>query len=301
LPWMVPHWRESLRAKDLRVAVLLTWMTLVVIFFSLSTGKRGVYVLPAVPAFALLCAPYLRSIGEQLKAQRLVFAMTALVAAVLMFAVPYMIVQPDRRAKVIELHDVDPLGPIVALAVLAVLACAIARPRRGFLAFPALLVSVLIVVSFWVNPAMNDARSGREFIRRVEQSADPDAPLGLVDFKDQYLLNARRPVVHFGRLRWREGPQETMDAARWMTGAPARQLVVHRESLDECFKPSQKIPLGIANRKQWFLVQGEAEAKCVKQGTPNLAHLYNPPVRSSVNIAARQFDRPRTKPKKSEH
>jgi 4-amino-4-deoxy-L-arabinose transferase-like glycosyltransferase len=291
LPWIVPRWRESLRSKDLRIALLSAWIVLVVIFFSFSTGKRGVYVLPAVPAFALLCAPFLRHVGEQAKAQRFLFAVTAFIAAVLTFAVPYLLAEPERRTEVIEHYDLDPLGPLIVLALLAVIACAISRPRRGFLAFVGVMISVLLVVSFWVNPAMNDERSGREFIQRVEQAANPHAPLGFVAFKEQYLLNARRAVVHFGHARWREGAQETMDAARWLSIAPTRQLVVNQASLEQCFKPSQHIALGNANRQQWFLVQGAVEPKCVKQGTLNLAYFYNPPLSPSAKIAARHFDR----------
>jgi len=290
-----------LRGKDLRVALLLAWIVLVVAFFSFSTGKRGVYVLPAVPAFALLCAPYLRHVGEQLKAQRFLFGITAFIATVLVVAVPYLLTQPDRRTEVVEHYDLDPLGPLVALALLAVLICAIARPRRGFLGFAGLLVSVLLVVSFWINPVMNEARSGREFIHRVEQVANPQAPLGFVAFKEQYLLNARRAVVHFGHARWREGAQETMDAARWMSVAPTRQLVVDQDSLELCFKTSQQIPLGDANRKQWFLVQGAVAPKCVEHGALNLAHFYNPPLGSSAMITARQPDRATRKPSRSEH
>ena len=50
--------REILKHR-LDVVVLLAWVVLVVAFFSLSPGKRGVYVLPALPALALSLAPAL--------------------------------------------------------------------------------------------------------------------------------------------------------------------------------------------------------------------------------------------------
>ena len=39
--------------------MLLAWVVIVVLFFTLSTGKRGLYVLPAVPALAMAAAPWL--------------------------------------------------------------------------------------------------------------------------------------------------------------------------------------------------------------------------------------------------
>jgi 4-amino-4-deoxy-L-arabinose transferase-like glycosyltransferase len=57
LPWLVPGWRRRLARGDGRLLLLLGWIVLVVLFFSLSTGKRKVYVVPALPALALAAAP----------------------------------------------------------------------------------------------------------------------------------------------------------------------------------------------------------------------------------------------------
>jgi 4-amino-4-deoxy-L-arabinose transferase-like glycosyltransferase len=59
LPWLVPRWGRQLRRGDGRLLLLLGWVTLVMAFFSLSTGKRSVYIYPAVPALALAAAPSL--------------------------------------------------------------------------------------------------------------------------------------------------------------------------------------------------------------------------------------------------
>ena len=81
VPWLFGHWRNALRSFDLRIALLASWIVLVVLFFSLSTGKRGVYVLPAVPAFALLCAPYLAQVATRRGAQRAMFVLASAVGA----------------------------------------------------------------------------------------------------------------------------------------------------------------------------------------------------------------------------
>ncbi|WP_397451181.1 ArnT family glycosyltransferase [Pseudomonas sp. NA-150] len=57
LPWLVPAWRKQLMKQDGRVLVLLGWVVLVVLFFSLSTGKRKLYIYPALPGLVLLVAP----------------------------------------------------------------------------------------------------------------------------------------------------------------------------------------------------------------------------------------------------
>lgn len=286
LPWTVPKWRAALRARDLRVTLLLAWIVLVVTFFSLSTGKRGVYVLPAVPAFALVCAPFLRDIAARFTAQRFVFWIAGAIAGVTALGIPYLLMRGDKRAEVLDSYDIDPLVPLIAIAALALVVCIAARPRRGFTAFAGVLTVVLLIISFWINPVMNDARSGREFIERVEGTANRDAPLGFVAFKEQYLLNVRRPIVHFGHARWREGEQEAMDAARWLSETPRAQLVVSKASFDLCFKNASAQSLGRANRIEWFLIQGAAERHCVDHGAPNLAQFYNPIALAPGKIAA---------------
>ena len=48
-----------LRERDARVWLPLAWVLLVLVFFSLSPGKRGVYIMPALPALALASLPFL--------------------------------------------------------------------------------------------------------------------------------------------------------------------------------------------------------------------------------------------------
>jgi 4-amino-4-deoxy-L-arabinose transferase-like glycosyltransferase len=59
LPWLLPAWRRRLARGDARYWLLLGFVVCVVVFFSLSPGKRGVYLLPALPAFVLAAAPLL--------------------------------------------------------------------------------------------------------------------------------------------------------------------------------------------------------------------------------------------------
>jgi 4-amino-4-deoxy-L-arabinose transferase-like glycosyltransferase len=57
LPWLVPAWYRQLRKHDARVLLLLGWVLLVVLFFCLSSGKRKLYIYPALPGLALVAAP----------------------------------------------------------------------------------------------------------------------------------------------------------------------------------------------------------------------------------------------------
>jgi len=75
----------------------------------------------------------------------------------------------------------------------------------------------------------------------------------------------------------RDGEQETFDAARWLNGATHRRLVVEKGRLAPCFDASQAVPLGHANRRDWFLVGPPAAAECSMQGAASAEQFYQPP------------------------
>lgn len=277
VPWLFGHWRDALRSFDLRIALLASWIVLVVLFFSISSGKRGVYVLPAVPAFALLCAPYLAQVAGRRGAQRALFVLAAIVSGLCGAAWIYLSVRADKLADIMTYYDIDPRWHLAAIAIASAAACTIARPRRGFLAYAGMLATTLLIVSFWVNPQLNEERSGAAFAARIERTADPRQELGLVAFKEQYVLTARREIVHFGHARWREADQEMADAALWLSGKPGRQLVINDSARSACFPNAPVQALGNANRSEWFLVREGADPSCVARGKPGAAHYYLPP------------------------
>ena len=65
VPWLWPRWRACFRGESTPVFLLLCWILLVLVFFSATPGKRGVYLLPAVPALALAVAPWARSLSTR--------------------------------------------------------------------------------------------------------------------------------------------------------------------------------------------------------------------------------------------
>lgn len=279
LPWLVPKWKAALRQRDFRIALLLSWVALVVAFFSLSAGKRGVYILPAVPALALASAPYLLELCQRRSVQRTLYALALAVGLLCAGAAIVLLTDAGRRQGFIGSYAFDPLPPVILIA-LAILAISIlTQPRRGAAAYCATLGVILLVVSFWVNPAMNSVRSGKDFVQRVESVADPGRELGWVAFKEQYLLKLNRPVVHFGHARWREAEQESFDAARWLNDGSRRQLVVDAAARQRCFAEATSKSLGSANRQQWFLVEGQADPTCARNGNDNAVYAYVTPSR----------------------
>lgn len=278
LPWLAPRWLRAWRERDTKVIAPLLWCVMVVLFFSASEGKRGVYVLPAVPAAALVAAPYVRDLLRLRGVQRMLFALASLIAVLCSAALGYALLRPGVRAESVADYGIDPVGPLGAIALLAALACACGGVQRAWQSYLGALAAALLVVSFWINPLMNDSRSGRAFVRQIERAADPARELGIVVFKEQYLLYVSRPIVHFGHARWFEQEEEAADAARWFGARPGRQLVVTEFARQLCFRAAAATDLGVANRFRWYLVHGGTpDAECVQRGTDDVAITYVPP------------------------
>jgi hypothetical protein len=139
------------------------------------------------------------------------------------------------------------------------------------------LGSLAIVFSYFVAPAMNGERSGKDFTRAVLEQLKPDEQLALVAYKEQFLLYLDRPTVNFGHRRWLEGPQESYDSAQWLNAAPNRVLLVPESTVKKypCFLVSVT-PAGRTSREEWFLVRTPAERSCAEQGDSSRAIAYAP-------------------------
>jgi 4-amino-4-deoxy-L-arabinose transferase-like glycosyltransferase len=277
LPWLVPRWRDAWRSRDGRSWLFLGWILLVLAFFSASAGKRGVYIFPALPAFALAAGPFLAAIAARRAAQRTLFALAAAVVLLAAGAGLYLaVLRPDKLADLAERYDVSSVAPLFAIAAAGALLLAWLRPTRGRAAWAGLLVVVVIVQGYWINPKMNGARSGRDLMQALEQAVPPPREVGLVAYREQFLLQLRRPVTNFGHRRGADPGQEDRDAARWLNEAPGRLLVLDGERLTPCFGGSPRRLLGHANRHDWYLVEAPADATCAAAGQPEAALYYEP-------------------------
>ena len=276
-PWLVPRWRQALRERDLLTAVLLAWVVIVVLFFTLSAGKRTLYILPALPAFAMAAGPWLPELLRARGPGRVAFGLATLITVVAAAAAVVLVARPEREAHLVATYGLHPVLPLALLA----LACAVAlaaggRLRQGWIAYAGVLTCVLVFTGTVVYPGLNAVRSAREFTERVERATVGIRELGLVQPKEQYLLQIRRPVYNFGHARWRDKEGEAADAARWLVADPSRALVVDKRLRERCFASAYALDLGKANRRHWFLVKGAPDPRCVEAGDPSAARYYVP-------------------------
>jgi len=277
VPWLWPRWRAALQRRDTLVAVLLAWVVIVVLFFTISTGKRGLYVLPAVPALAMAAAPWLPELLRARGPRRLAFGLAAAMVGFAALAAVYFAVDGKAAARIVRDFAIQPVLPLVVAALLGAVPLALLRVRDGWLAYAGVLAAVMATIGFVVYPRIDAVRSSRVLMERLEQAAAPFPELGLMSAKEQYLLELRRPSVNFGHARWREREAEAADGAVWLAERPGRALMMDKRAREACFAAAQSIDLGKANRQHGFLVWGQPDEACVQRGDRSAARLYVPP------------------------
>ena len=276
VPWLWSRWRGAWRERDLRAVLPLLWAICVVIFFSASPAKRGVYVLPALPAVVLAATPWLPGLFTRTGPQRALAMLAGALAVIPLAAALYLLWHPGLRTTMLAQFGLDPFWPVAAAAIGTATMCAFFLARCAVLAYTGCFATIIVVISLFVNPATNDVRSGAQLVRKLEMAARDNKELGLVGYKEQFLLYLRRPVVNFGHRRWRDADAEAADAAAWLAAEPGRALLVPASARERCFSGATSVELGLAHDIEWFLVSGAAAADCVAAGKPGAVRAYSP-------------------------
>jgi 4-amino-4-deoxy-L-arabinose transferase-like glycosyltransferase len=278
LPWLLPRWREALAQRDVRVLLPLGFVALYLIFFTLTRGKRDLYILSALPMLALPAGYLLPALLQRVGVQRLCIALAALIAAacagVLFWSA---FIDAEAGQALLARGGLASFAPLLLLGLITLAALLWWGRGRAQCALIAALTAGWLIAGLWVFPRMDGERSARNFIARVAQAADPARELGLLAYHEHFLWQLRRPTVNFGHRRFREENQEAFDAAAWLAAATGRQLLVPEAMLSPCFAPiPNRKDMGRSSRGHWYLVQGQPDAACVARGDAGRALYYSP-------------------------
>lgn len=281
LPWLVPAWWRDLRAgRNAPLLVLGGWILLVLVFFSMSSGKRSVYIFPAAPAFALIVAAYAGDLLERVGVKRALVAL-ALFLGFLVGAVGFFgLVNPQEvRELVTDAALAFRLSvSLLAVGIVMMVTALLFAWRRPLLSIASSLSVMWLGISLVVAPAINDVRSGKALMDNVAAALEPSDVLGLVDWTEQFMLYLPREVVHFGYRRERIG--EVRDAVAWLSAGEDRRILTSRRQFRDCLPEQTPEPVGFAHRRDWLLLAWDDVALKCRDGArsePEVLFSYEPP------------------------
>lgn len=176
LPWLWTGIRRRWRQRDSGLRLCATWLVAVFVLLSLVSGKQVKYLLPLLPAFALLVARVLGTLPARPVTQR-----PWLVAGVLgVLGIAGMIL-PFVLDKAPWLNDVHPVwgGLLLTLAVVLLLlppALPVQYPRRlAVLSVAAVAIAELGVLR--IGAPSYDLKQASRFIASAQAAGHPVATL----------------------------------------------------------------------------------------------------------------------------
>src|ERR1051326_3492037 len=227
LPALVEAGRNAFKRENLEpseansddglTSFLFLWIVVPIIFFSISRAKLPGYILPAIPAAALLTADYI----HRLKAvPRLLTALHALLCAMLLVGA---LMAPFARVKQAPPQSLQ-IGMTVTGAVIAVMVLLMVRREGVRVLHFVTLVPTILAVAFLLRPAaatIDRTQSARPINQRLaELGVTPAEPVATFNVKRQvaYGLDFYRnqPISHYEH----EGPLDMP------TGIPSAMHVV---------------------------------------------------------------------------
>lgn len=270
----------ALLREDRRARVLLAWVGLVLLFFSLSSGKREVYMFPALPMLALVVgALWVRVRGGTAAARTGMFfqGLLLLIAAALAGLGVALKVSPEKLLrKVPDYADaVTTLSlPLVAMGASLLVLLLLIRRRDLLQRLAATSLVIWAFVSLLVWPKVDPYRTPQAMMEQIEQRLPPTSELGLLYFKEQFLLFSHRPLTHFSYLAPLE--EQERNAWQWMKEQPGRHLLAPTDAELKCFDVSRTESLGEAHRREWVVYgPGSMRATCEPPQRPR-RFVYRP-------------------------
>lgn len=206
-PFMFWDWAKERGSTDDGLRFLQTWFGVMLIFFSLSSGKRAVYLLPMYPALALLLAIWCRrqkSLGVfRTWFLRIVSAISVVSALVMLFAalgdlwthdpsrlfapIEKMLKPKDRANFSVIVNQIAGFGWVFDAAALAWAALwslfGYYLWRGRMVAAGGVLVALSIILAFFsrglVEAKIAETKSYRDFMVEVNRLVPPSVKLVL--------------------------------------------------------------------------------------------------------------------------
>lgn len=256
LPWLIGPWKRAFQAGDRRIILPLSWVVLVILFFSISPGKRGVYILPALPMLALVCAPYLQQILAKKSLNKLIWSVVLLVSMVFFaFGIGGELTLPFAE-KLATKYEIQPWTMFITVGIAGFVCLTMTFRKHQFISWISFIPILWILYSTWGYYLMDPVRTPISVYDNIRKQIPSNAELGLIDTAEQFLLFSPFTITHWGYHT--PNSLQLQAAWQWQQQQANRYLLLDSDITTDCFDLAKGTQVGLAHRVNWIIIGPEA-------------------------------------------
>ncbi len=254
IPWLIKPVKQAFKNKDARILYPLTMVIFVVFFFSLSKGKRAEYMLPILPMFVLIIAPYFEQLIQKKGLQRLLLAVVIILSVLFSLIGFSGIFEVEKVSQLTAKYFVNPWYWMASLGVFGLISVAIFRKQTVKL-YTLFMLGLWLSYGLWAAPMVDKAMSTQPMMAAVAKVIPKDAELGLVGMREKLLLHTQWPTTHFGHHHPKAEQQQA--GINWIFDKPNRYLLVNSQYLNACFNEETSIDYDSFHKNKWLLFNSQ--------------------------------------------
>ena len=257
LPWLVGPWLKALKENDGRILLPLGWIGLTLLFFSLSPGKRGVYILPALPMLALISAPYIRQIFAQVTPNRTIWWAVTLLASTLAIFGLCGLMELSFANKLANKFSIEPWWFFLTVGGGGLCLNMVLKNGNRWAGWPVFMIWVWGLYSTWGYILLSSVKTPANIYDEIGRHIDSTSELALVNFAEQFVLFSPYPITHFGFHTAVD--IQVASAYQWLKQHPAGYVLLGLSTdTANCFDKSKGTNVGYAHRENWVLLSSES-------------------------------------------
>ena len=254
IPWLIKPIKQAFKDQERRIIYPLVMVVFVVFFFSFSKGKRAEYMLPIIPMFVLVIAPYFEMLVNKKGVQRLFIILVVVLS--LLFSIIGLagIFDVEKVSRLTAKYFVNPWYWMTTLGIFGLFISTLFR-KQTIKLYTIFMVGLWLSYGLWAAPLADKAFSTQPMMNAIAKVIPSDAELGIVGFREKLLLHSQWTTTHFGHHHPKAEQQQA--AINWIKQNTNRYLLVSSRYLNDCFKSDLSVDYDSFHKNKWLLFSAE--------------------------------------------
>ena len=250
IPWLIKPIKQAFKDKERRIIYPLVMVFFVIFFFSLSKGKRAEYMLPILPMFVLVIAPYFESLLANKVIQRLLIVLLLILSVVFTAIGLAGVFEVEKVSHLTAKYFVNPWYWMAALGIYGLIVVVILR-KNTMKMYTVFIIGLWLSYGLWALSLVDKAMSTQPMMAAIAKVIPKNAELGLVGMREKLLLHTKWKTTHFGHHHPKKEQQQA--AINWIFLKPNRYLLVNKDYLSICFDEKNSLEYDSFHKNKWLL------------------------------------------------